>query len=673
MEHHLAALLAGTRTHVDDPVRRAHDLRVVLDHQQGVARRPQLVQHRDDAGDVARVQPDARLVEHEQGVHQRGAQRGGQVDALDLAAGEGARLAVQGEVAEADVGEVAEAGADLGQEQPGGFVEGGAQAQPVEEGPAAVERQAHHVVDAQPRLAGEGAFVEGRFGRAVRGCAPERAPRLRAGAHPPQQRLGLEPRPAARRALPVGPVAREQHPHVHPVALGLQPVEEPAHPVPPALVEVRLAFQHPFAGRGVELAPRAVERHLAPARVALQVALALAVALRLPRAHRPFAERLRLVGDHEPVVDAHRAPEAAAGLAGAERGVERERARGRLPVFDVAAGAVQGGGEASRRAGAALGVEPVDGEAAPSRLQGALDGLGGAGVADGARRLFSREDAVAGGTTITGESTFAVGSTSAGAGAVTGTSPSIEADAFGGVGVSAGARLLAGMIPCIEVDAFAGAGGAVTGTSPSTEVGAHFGGGALAEAGVPVGTALLTGTSLPTKVGALARTTVSAGTSTPTIAEPEAVLDDLDAVRVLAVHPGVALAREQPDDLARGRPLGHRDLEGHHHPVEAGGAQRVQDRAWRVAAHRRAAAAAVQDGGAGEQQLQVVVELGHGADGGARGPHRIGLVDGDGRGDAVDGVHAGLVHAVEELAGVGGEGLDVAALTFAVDGVEGER
>jgi hypothetical protein len=38
----------------------------------------------------------------------------------------------------------------------------------------------------------------------------------------------------------------------------------------------------------------------------------------------------------------------------------------------------------------------------------------------------------------------------------------------------------------------------------------------------------------------------------------------------------------------------------------------------------------------------------------------------------VDGVHLRLVHALEELAGVGGEGLDVAALAFGVDGVEGE-
>ncbi len=39
---------------------------------------------------------------------------------------------------------------------------------------------------------------------------------------------------------------------------------------------------------------------------------------------------------------------------------------------------------------------------------------------------------------------------------------------------------------------------------------------------------------------------------------------------------------------------------------------------------------------------------------------------------AVDGVDVGALHLVEELAGVGGEGFDVAALAFGVDGVERE-
>lgn len=48
------------------------------------------------------------------------------------------------------------------------------------------------------------------------------------------------------------------------------------------------------------------------------------------------------------------------------------------------------------------------------------------------------------------------------------------------------------------------------------------------------------------------------------------------------------------------------------------------------------------------------------------------LLDGDGGWDALDGIDEGLVHAVEELADVGGKCFDVAALAFRVEGVEGE-
>ena len=93
----------------------------------------------------------------------------------------------------------------------------------------------------------------------------------------------------------------------------------------------------------------------------------------------------------------------------------------------------------------------------------------------------------------------------------------------------------------------------------------------------------------------------------------------------------------------------------------------------RVAAHRLAAALAEQRRGARKQQLQVIVELGHRADGRARGAHRIGLVDGDRRRNAVDAIDLRLVHAVEELPRVRREGLDVAALAFGVQRVEHER
>ena len=69
------------------------------------------------------MQTDGRLVEHEQRVHQRGAERGRQVDALYLAAGERARLPVERQVAEADFAEIAIATADLCQQQFRGLIE----------------------------------------------------------------------------------------------------------------------------------------------------------------------------------------------------------------------------------------------------------------------------------------------------------------------------------------------------------------------------------------------------------------------------------------------------------------------------------------------------------------------------------------------------------------------
>ena len=77
-----------------------------------------------------------------------------------------------------------------------------------------------------------------------------------------------------------------------------------------------------------------------------------------------------------------------------------------------------------------------------------------------------------------------------------------------------------------------------------------------------------------------------------------------------------------------------------------------------------------QMGGTGKQQLEVVVQLGHGAHGGARAAHRVGLVDGNGRGHAFHLVHRRSVHAVQELTGVGAEGFHITPLAFGVQGVE---
>ena len=57
-----------------------------------------------------------------------------------------------------------------------------------------------------------------------------------------------------------------------------------------------------------------------------------------------------------------------------------------------------------------------------------------------------------------------------------------------------------------------------------------------------------------------------------------------------------------------------------------------------------------------------------------RGLHAgTALLDGDGRREALDEIHLRLLHLIEELAGVGGEALDVFALALGVDRVERER
>ena len=86
-----------------------------------------------------------------------------------------------------------------------------------------------------------------------------------------------------------------------------------------------------------------------------------------------------------------------------------------------------------------------------------------------------------------------------------------------------------------------------------------------------------------------------------------------------------------------------------------------------------AAVGAVRRAGAREEQAEVVVDLGDRADGGARVVAGALLLDGDRGGEPLDRVDVGLLHEPEELPGVGGERLDVAALPFGVDRVEGER
>ena len=357
---------------------------------------------------------------------------------------------------------------------------------------------------------------------------------------------------------------------MHLVGLRLEPREEALHAVPLLLPPRALAVEHPGALLGREVAPRHVRRHAALRREAHEIVLALLVALRLPRLDRAFGERLALVRDHEPPVDADRAAEAAAVLARAERRVEREAVRHDVAVRDVAVRAV-----AVRRV-----LEFARGSAPP--------------VAQGWR-----------------------------------TSPD---------------RLPACLCPRRALEA---------GSFPRAH--RHV---ALAE--------------LERVLQRFDDACAVRGR------ERDAVLDHFDLLLRARVDLRVALAREVGLDLVALEVLRDRHGERHEHARARAADGRIGrelrvDRLRVVAPHLAAAIAAVEHRGAREQELQVVVELGHRADGRARRADGVRLVDRDRGRDALDPVDLRLVHAVEELARVRRERLDVAALALGVDRVERER
>ena len=87
-----------------------------------------------------------------------------------------------------------------------------------------------------------------------------------------------------------------------------------------------------------------------------------------------------------------------------------------------------------------------------------------------------------------------------------------------------------------------------------------------------------------------------------------------------------------------------------------------------LAAHVRVSLA-----GTREQQTKVIVYLGRRTDGRPRVLVRCLLLDGDDRRQSCYLVYIGSLHVPEEVAGVCREGLDVPALSFGEDGVEGQR
>ena len=349
IENDLPSTFAGPRAHVDDAVGGDHHLGIVLDDHQRVTGIAQAVHHLDHAMDIARVQPDRRLVEHEECVDQRCAERRGQVDALDLAARQRSALTVKREVAQPDVAEKLQAGANLGEHQiHRGIHQRALEGQVVDERTQIRNRCQHQILD---------------------GFAPDA----------PEQGVRLETGAVARRARRVAAVLGQHDPHVHLVRLGFEPGEKALNPVPlrlPGLLAafpLRITLQHPVPVLGRQVLPRRIDRDVQAPRELDHLILAFLETRGLPGLDGAFVKRAVFIRDHQAVVDPDHASKAAARFARAQRGVKGKRAGQRLCVADIAIGAVEPVAELPDCLVVALVIERVNGNDAVAHAQGRVE------------------------------------------------------------------------------------------------------------------------------------------------------------------------------------------------------------------------------------------------------------------------------------------------------------
>src|SRR6476661_1906763 len=156
-----------------------------------------------------------------------------------------------------------------------------------------------------------------------------------------------------------------------------------------------------------------------------------------------------------------------------------------------------------------------------------------------------------------------------------------------------------------------------------------------------------------------------------------AVLNDLERLLILSVYACIALRCQQLFHFLFRKILRYGNAErddearvtGRLRPRRERGVNRIR----RIAAYALPAAAAIKLRGARKEELQVIIELRHSANGRARGTDGIRLVDGDCGRNAVNRIDLRLVHAIEKLARIRRECLDITPLAFRIQRIEDER
>ena len=145
--HHLPAQGAGAGANVNKVIGGAHCVLVVLHHDEGIAQIAETLQRGQQLVVIPLVQADGGLIQNIQHAHEAAADLGGQTDTLALAAGQGARRAGEGQIAQTHGLQKAQAGVDLLQDLGGDDLLVAGQVQMVEKGQGVVHRQGSGVVD----------------------------------------------------------------------------------------------------------------------------------------------------------------------------------------------------------------------------------------------------------------------------------------------------------------------------------------------------------------------------------------------------------------------------------------------------------------------------------------------------------------------------------------------
>ena len=97
-ENDVAAVFACARSEIDDVIRGAHHVRIVLDHEDRIAEIAQLFENLDQPAGVAAVQSDRRLVEHIAGADQPRTEASRELNTLRFASRKRRRQPVQRQI-----------------------------------------------------------------------------------------------------------------------------------------------------------------------------------------------------------------------------------------------------------------------------------------------------------------------------------------------------------------------------------------------------------------------------------------------------------------------------------------------------------------------------------------------------------------------------------------------